>query len=74
MGPTQMSSINSKMTVIEKLAADGANWLSWKSWMVSILESSALLKHIDGTARHPSSPLTFPPGHKPTADELDVAE
>src|SRR6266481_7898375 len=71
MGPDQMSS-NSKMFNIEKLAADGANWITWKGRMLSILEALNLTKNIKGTACIPPEPTSYPSTHHLMIKELET--
>jgi hypothetical protein len=63
MGPTTMSTMNSKLVTVEKLTNNGENWIMWKSHLLSILEANALLKHIEGSACCPADPDTFPIGY-----------
>ena len=80
MGPAEpsMSSSNSKLFVIPKLAWDSMNLVTWKSQTLATLASTRGTKrHLDGTARIPPPIPTYPNGHILTnkeEEELDAIE
>ncbi|PIL25828.1 transcription factor [Ganoderma sinense ZZ0214-1] len=51
---------NSALYTVPKLAADGSNWLTYKERTLTVMGTRGLMRHLNGTARHPPTPPAWP--------------
>ncbi|TFY76187.1 hypothetical protein EWM64_g7826 [Hericium alpestre] len=75
-GPKSMSLNNSfNLYTVRKLAANGSNWVTYKTRIVTVIGAKGLMCHLRGTAKEPKEPLSSLDKDKkdidPTTEQLD---
>ncbi|TFY74272.1 hypothetical protein EWM64_g9740, partial [Hericium alpestre] len=78
-GPESMSLNNSfNLYTVPKLAANGSNWVTYKTRIVTVIGAKGLMRHLRGTAKKSKEPLSSLDKDKkdvdPTTEQLDDYE
>ncbi|RDX41534.1 hypothetical protein OH76DRAFT_1364460, partial [Lentinus brumalis] len=66
-----LSTSNSNLYTVPKLAADGSNWITYKERIHVCMGSRGLMRHLLGTARRPPTPPVWPRPSPSTPTALD---
>ncbi|THH15818.1 hypothetical protein EW146_g4715 [Bondarzewia mesenterica] len=78
MGPAdlQMSSSQNFYNV-PKLASDGSNWVTYKTWLENAIKARGLVRHLTGSITRPANPEAYEEDYTPSLREIlerDTAE
>ncbi|KAA1473666.1 hypothetical protein DENSPDRAFT_780348, partial [Dentipellis sp. KUC8613] len=61
--------VDSKISVVPKLAADGSNWTTYKACTLAVLGAKGLMRHIMGAVRVPPATMPSPPEPRPAGKD-----